>query len=316
MRARDKYRQVFGQIHSLAEPIPWTTGLSNMLEWLTWSTNDVLGVTKTTYWKRIVTWCDEASADADLDERKAFVKAKLTAEIKSNDPADRYARPRNKIAGPREALRRAKYFSEDYLNKEFDIFWTLVSDDYLDAYYRQFTTLKGGGSWATHGNSGIFGCSVDISEMQMDNLAYNADERLLVANELKLGGKKNPDQILKYAFLVNRLKERGFIDPDARFLLLFISDKPESLDIKSLIEQELAYCRKSSKWTSDSIQTEECIDIARKAEYAATTWQELAEFNEQRINALADEQQVERKLLSGFNQSLSQKHFLQVQGRR
>lgn len=47
---------------------------------------------------------------------------------------NRYERATPSMAAPREALRRAKYFSEDYLNKEFDIFWGSVSDSYLDTY--------------------------------------------------------------------------------------------------------------------------------------------------------------------------------------
>jgi hypothetical protein len=49
MRASDRYINVFGQLESLADRISWTTGISNMLDWLTWSTSGVLGITKTQY---------------------------------------------------------------------------------------------------------------------------------------------------------------------------------------------------------------------------------------------------------------------------
>ena len=42
MTARDRYIHIFGKIRSLAHEVSWSTGVSNMLEWLTWSTNDVL----------------------------------------------------------------------------------------------------------------------------------------------------------------------------------------------------------------------------------------------------------------------------------
>ncbi|MFT4639666.1 MAG: hypothetical protein ACI8T1_002991 [Verrucomicrobiales bacterium] len=116
----------------------------------------------------------------------------------SSEATDAYAPTTSSIASPREALRRAKFFSEDYLNKEFDIFWSLVRDHYLEAYYRLFTKIAGGGRWFTHGNSGLYAASTGIREMQMDNLSYNPDEGLLVANVIKLGGTKNRDQILKY----------------------------------------------------------------------------------------------------------------------
>lgn len=54
--ARDKYIKIFGKIDSLEHQVSWSTGVSNMLEWLTWSTNDVLGVTKTKYREEIVKW--------------------------------------------------------------------------------------------------------------------------------------------------------------------------------------------------------------------------------------------------------------------
>ena len=105
---------------------------------------------------------------------------------------NRYERATPSTAAPREALRREKYFSEDYLNKEFDIFWGSVSDVIQTLIYSQFVSLQGGGQWFTHGNSGLFACSTDIKEMQMDNLSYYPSESILIANELKLGGKKNP----------------------------------------------------------------------------------------------------------------------------
>ncbi len=191
MKASEKYRMVFGEIKDLAEAVPWTTGVSNMLEWLTWSTGHVLGTTKTRYRKAIVEWARLAESEAlDLEATQKYVDAKLNDAMRESDKVHRYDKPTSKIASPREALRRAKYFSEDYLNKEFDIFWGLVSDAYLDEFYSQFTTVQKGGRWYTHGNSGLFANSVNIREMQMDNLAYNPSSKLLVANELKLGEKR------------------------------------------------------------------------------------------------------------------------------
>ena len=109
----------------------------------------------------------------------------------------------------------------------------------LDTYYSQFVSLKRGGQWFTHGNSGLFACSTDIKAMQMDNLSYNPSENILIANELKLGGKKNPDQILKYALMYRLLLERGFISPDTRFMLLFIGDKLEPSEWDDIIKTEI-----------------------------------------------------------------------------
>ena len=85
MRARDKYIQVFGKIETLAEPISWSTGISNMLEWLLWSTNDVLGVTKTQYRKKIVNWShDEAIRNSDLEEKQEIVNPLISVFYISN----------------------------------------------------------------------------------------------------------------------------------------------------------------------------------------------------------------------------------------
>ena len=92
----------------------------------------------------------------------------------SSEQLDRHTKPTYTVATAREALRRAKYFSEDYFNKEFDIFWTLVSDAFLDMYYGKFVDVRGGGNWSTHGNSGLFEYSTRITETFMDNLSYNS----------------------------------------------------------------------------------------------------------------------------------------------
>jgi hypothetical protein len=147
--------------------------------------------------------------------------------------------------------------------------------------------------------------------MQMDNLSYNETEGLLIANELKLGGKKNPDQILKYALMFNLLRERKFIVPEARFLLLFISDAEDHLRWGALIEEEVAFCQGSSKSTAQAACQPDIVAIARAAEYASATWKCLMEFNEAYSRKLDPEtQQVEQKLLWGFSESLAAKNFM------
>ena len=310
MNARDKYTRVFGSISSLAERVSWSSGVSNMLEWLTWNTGALLGVSKTVYRKQIVAWCHEEEVrEGSLEEKQRHVEQKIHAELASSEETDTYAQTASSIASPREALRRAKFFSEDYLNKEFDIFWSLVSDDYLDTYYGLFTKIAGGGRWFTHGNSGLYAASTGIREMQMDNLSYNPDEGLLVANELKLGGRKNRDQILKYALMVQLLEDGGFIEPKTRFLLLFLSEKKETHEWDQLIDDEIAYCRTNAK--PALVQTS-VLTIAKAAEYASTSWDDLIEFNESYLKLLDPQsQQVEQKLLSGFNEALGAKCFLQ-----
>lgn len=317
MKASDKYTEIFGRLESLAQRIPWSTGLSNMLEWLTWDTRNILGITKTEYWKQIVAWSRENDGrDGTLEEKLKYVSSRLDQEMQRSEQSGRYAPRTSTIVSAREALRRAKFFSEDYLNKEFDIFWILVSNKYLDAFYRQFTHLNGGGKWSTHGNSGLFQYSTDLTEMQMDNLSYNDTEALLVANELKLRGRKNPDQILKYALMFKLLRDKKFILPQSRFLLLFISVTKEATPWEPLIEAEIKFCKNSSKSTAHNVCQPDVIEIAKSAEYNSISWSELIEFNKRYAETLDPHaQEVEQKLLWGFNESLAAKAFMQGKSR-
>lgn len=308
MKAHQRYKEIFGEMRSLNEQIPWTTGVSNLFEWCAWATDSILGITKTQYTARIVQWCDEVKS-APLEEKLAFVKRKIEEEKKNNDCNEPHKKLKRGIVSPTEALRRAKFFSEDYLNKEFDIFWGLASDTYLDQFYGRFFSFSKGGRWFCHGNSGLFSNSTRITDMQMDNLSYNPDQKLLVANELKLGGKKNPDQILKYALMQKQLMERQFIKPETRLVLFFIGKAAEAHDWNALIDEEILYCRMSQKTTVK--RASECADIARNIEFMNIAWADIFKFNEDYKKSLnAKTQQVELKLVEGFNESLRQKAFL------
>lgn len=312
VKASERYTKIFGRIDSLAEHVSWSTGTSNMLEWLLWSTRDVLGVSKTEFRKLVLRWAnEEAVRGASLEEQARFVKARFEEEIRRTERGERYDEPGSGLATPREALRRAKYFSEDYLNKEFDIFWSLVSDRYLDTFYRQFTHINGGGEWFSHGNSVLFSTSTGIDAMQMDNLSYNPSEKLLVANELKLGGKKNADQMLKYALMFRALRKRNFIAPDSRFLLLFIGDQKGDACWGDLLAKEVEHCQLSDKATARDALDLENIAVAESAEYAASTWYDLIAFGDAFAATLDPvTQQVEQKLLRGFSETLAAKRFM------
>jgi hypothetical protein len=310
MKAAEKYDRVFGSIDDLVEKVPWTTGLSNMVEWLSWETGAILGISKTRYWKRIVSWCCQPEiASLSLEEKIKVIDRKLKAVIDQTDNVDRYAQNTDEICGPREALRRLKYASENYLNKEFDVFLSLASDAYLDKLYSQFFRFQLGGEWATHGNSGLFEYSFDVTKMQMDNLAYNETAGVLVANELKLGGKKNKDQILKYSFLYKHLTKKKFVTPGTKFFLLFIGDTLEDYDWQSEVDREIEHCRKKAR---THFLKPDIVEFARCMSWKGYTWEEMIGCNKQFSEKLPPGQQVERKLLSGFNQSLQEKKFIQI----
>lgn len=313
MNDREKYFKLFGRLNSLADRIPWTTAVSHLVEWLTWNTRYILGVSKAKFAEQIIEWTDEpAVLSAAREEKKRYVRQKLK-ELERDIAVERYAPYKYTIASSREALRRTTFFSEAYLNEEFDVFWSLVSNKYLDAFYRQFTDVRGGGQWSTHGDSGLFQTSTGIRNMEIDNLSYNENEALLVANELKLGGQKNPDQILKYTWMFKELRDKKFIAPQSRFLFLFISDARQDGRWKDLIEAEVSYCKDNLKSTARAACEPETVALARSAEKASTTWSDLIKFNEKYSAELhAETQQVEIKLLLGFNESLKTKAVMQA----
>jgi hypothetical protein len=132
------------------------------------------------------------------------------------------------------------------------------------------------------------------------------------ANELKLGGRKNPDQILKYALMFKLLRDKKFIVPQSRFLLLFIGGTKEVTPSEAQIEKEVSFCKSSSKSTARAACEPEVVEIARSAEHGHTSWSELIEFNNRYLATVDPHvQQVERKLLWGFNESLAAKKFMQ-----
>jgi hypothetical protein len=312
MKASEKYRNVFGEIKSLNDEVLWTSGLSNMMEHFLWDTSKVLGISKTEFAKYIVSLADEFIT-FDKALRWDFVENKLRVLAESSDTVDRKAKPKYSYCTPREALRRARYFSEDYLNKQFDIFMSLCSDDYLDNLYRTVgLNILGIGKWSTHGNSGLFSESAEISFMQMDNLAYNDRESFLIANELKLGGQKNKDQILKYACMWKTLENKKFIKEGCDFVLIFISDKDEDhMDLNKEIESEINYCKGSKKALSYLIEPEN-IQRARTIKVRWITWSNIIKFNNCYAKNLTPEKQVEQKLLMGFNECLLEKEFIQM----
>lgn len=309
MKAKDKYIKVFGSINHLSDTVPWTSGIMNLAEHLVWDTKSILGISKKAYWKKTVAWaCSDELQGLTLEEKYAAIQKKLDKLLKVSDNPSRYSKTTSVVFTAREALRQMRYFSEDFLNKEFDIFLNLSSDRYLDFLYGRFIVFNSGESWSTHGNGGLFSCSVDIAAMQMDNLAYNDTENILVANELKLGGRKNRDQIIKYCYLYCELEKKGFIGKGAEYLLLFIGDKNETYDLEHELDREISYCKSKGKI---EFLSDEILSCAKQLNLKSISWKELIKINEEYLGTLDKTSQVEIKLLQGFNTSLSEKKFMQ-----
>ncbi|MCG3878320.1 hypothetical protein [Psychrobacter sp. Ps6] len=311
MKAAEKYRRVFGSISHLKDQLSWTIGLTNMVEFLAWEPQRILGITKKQYVRQIIEWVAHPDMkDKNIEEIEQSVIKKLNTKMHESEQLETYSTQTTGICNAREAVRRVKFFSEDYLNKEFDIFLSLCSDVYLDSFYQQFITFEPSGLWSTHGNSGIFEFSAELKAMYMDNLAYNHQANVLIANELKLAGRKNPDQILKYCVMYEHLLEKGFIDKGAKFLLLFIGGNALKHNKQTLVDRELALCHKRPKKYQHLLRPE-LLEIVDHLQVASITWSALIEFN-QRYLAENEVSQVEQKLLQGFHQSLKAKSFMHL----
>lgn len=311
MKAAEKYRRVFGSMSHLKDQISWTTGLSNMVEFLAWEPKQILGITKKQYVRQIIEWATHPELTGkNIEEIEQSIIKKLNQKMIESEQLDTYATSTSGICDAREAVRRVTFFSEGYLNKEFDIFLSLCSDVYLDLFYQQFMNFEPNKSWSTHGNSGLFETSTELKAMYMDNLAYNHQANVLVANELKLAGQKNPDPILKYCLMYEHLLEKGFIEQGAKFLLLFIGGDALKQNKQTLVDRELALCHKRPRKYQHLLRTE-LLEIVEHLEVASITWSDLIEFNN-RYLAENDTCQVEQKLLQGFHQSLESKSFMQL----
>ena len=78
MKASEKYKTVFGSIEHLSNEIPWTTGLSNMVEFLVWNTSSISGVSKKDYSRIIVDWAlSNEMNDLSKDEVVSIIDKKL-----------------------------------------------------------------------------------------------------------------------------------------------------------------------------------------------------------------------------------------------
>ena len=320
--------ELYGRLEHLSSPVEWTQGLSNFFEWLIWEPTAIVGLSKTKFTKELVARCLRFINEEFKTENKCIcedclnsLSGKLTSQLLKEASAQRVynrcekANEDKLILSSNEAFRKARFKSEDYLNKEFDIFLSLVPNHYLDCLYAEhFPGFELGNDWVTRGNSGQFGNGSGSGSMQMDNLAYNRDSQMLVGNELKLDAKKGKDQILKYLYLFLKLKtqpfpdEGPFINQDDKFRLLFFSPINDLGDVEAEIRRELQFVEKQDRnWAKEFMGSlrEECSEISEKVKLM--TWKELLGFNEEYLSSTRSQDETLRKLIWGFNQTLKEK---------
>ncbi|GAB6091581.1 hypothetical protein [Spirochaeta dissipatitropha] len=309
MTSQERNIDIVGKISSLKEQVPWTIGLSTLFECITWQTEFVLGMSKTQYWKRIVhETLEEAAKGSSEEEIIKYIDQLQKSEIRYNRGKNRWDKVKSSgLIDPYEALRRMRFHSEDYLNREFDIFLSLAGNQYLDAFYKVPFPNIPSGMWSTHSNSTLLMENTRFYEMQFDNLAYNIDAEVLIANELKLRGRKNPDQILKHLSMFLEFKRLGFISNDTKFNMLFIGFPSEDLATKeALLQQEQAYClKKSKRWFLN--KQYQIMQAADDFELRAMSWEDFIEFNNQYIETVHSTNETLLRLIHGMNSAVREK---------
>ena len=252
--------KLYGKLHHLSKPVEWTQGLSNMFERLVWEPKLLLGVSKAEYVRQIVDMClkeidDKYQSDNQINQDTIIKRLgkKITKRLEKE--AYKYTKwerceqnvEGEKIIAGNEALRRARFHSEEYLNVEFDVFLSLAPDSYLDQLYSRHFSFDPGNKWTTRGDAGQFGNGSDTGDMHMDNLAYNQDSKMFIGNELKLDADKGDGQILKYIYLFLRLKEQPFegegpfINEEDEFHLLFFSPTNILADVDEEVKNEFRF---------------------------------------------------------------------------
>ena len=301
-------KKLFGEFDNLKNGSKWTTAFSSMFEWITWETDRILGIPKSEYAKKVIALTVEnLNSNSDQGEIAKKITNTLSSERKKTYREDRFAEKMKGLVNPYEALRRARFFSEDYINKEFDLFMYLASSSFLDYVYSKYFQIKAGECWYYQGNSGMFAVNTNTGYMQMDGLSYNEKAKVIIGNELKLGGKKNKDQILKYVSLYIDLKESNFIEKDCSFKLLFTSETEESFSIDALLEDEIKHCSRENKEWFKRNKAKIMLELP-KIEVNSMSWIALRNHIKEYLPKVNSD--VEEKLMNGFIDAIEEKYHI------
>ena len=313
----------------LKESQPWTMGLVDLLTLLTWETARVLGISKTKYRKKIVELTmdclkrrlpDKGIDFSEIEKKaNAEVDRNIKQQIEDANPKkdDRYETPvTGLMVAPFEAQRRLRYFDKEYLNKEFNIFLSLLPDATLTRYFSQFFEVSNESKWSVFGNTNDIEQSTGIKYMLFDTLAYSHDTSTLVAVELKIDGKPSKDRVFKYAFLKADLESKGMIAKGSQFHLLFIGAKKESdeffIELVQHGETLLSHGELPKK-TTDPEHLKAIAPMVKKVlnqvQIKYTAWQEFGEHLEGLLADSPTETYAESyvKVIKGFLEALSLK---------
>jgi hypothetical protein len=292
---------ILKEVGTLRNPWPWTMGMAGLVKWLSWQTENILGMSKSMLINQAVLESIKVCNDG-VEPPEAELKSarRKVAEKLKKDP---------KWKRPREIQRHLRVKTEDYLNKEFDIFVSLLPDRALNDYFSSHFHMISDGAWQVYGNSNDFEYSTGIRFMQMDTLAYSADSNTLVALEQKVDAPIGEDQILKYCYMVAYMEIKKLIAPNACFKLLFIS--AERIGQEHLLEDaknEIDTCPLPKRGTSEEEMgalKPRVRELLSQMELVCTTWRELGAHFADTLGRTPKGDGIYHKLVDGFLWSLS-----------
>ena len=229
-----KERLVLTKINHLKEQLPWTMGLAGLARLVTWETKNVLGVSKNELVEKIIGWVlefqgerNEETGPPNEKEILEYCKKRMDGEKANSEVDELYAEKKNGLLiSPMEAQRRMRCFSEEFLNKEFDVFLSLLPDHVINNYLKSFfPSVCKEAKWNLFGLSNDFETAVSIKYMYHDTLLYSQETSHLVSIELKFDTDLSDNQLLKYAFMMADLESQGKIDKDCTHDFLVISQE-------------------------------------------------------------------------------------------
>ena len=345
-----KERLVLTKINHLKEQLPWTMGLAGLARLVTWETKNVLGVSKNELVEKIIGWVlefqgerNEETGPPNEKEILEYCKKRMDAEMAKSEVDKIYAEKITKddstnklLIKPMEAQRRMRCFSEEFLNKEFDVFLSLLPDHVINNYLKSFfPSVCKEAKWNLFGLSNDFETAVSIKYMYHDTLLYSQETSHLVSIELKFDTDLSDNQLLKYAFMMADLESQGKIDKDCTHDFLVISQelkKKHKLLSKSSSElREMAISQINDPSKEDypkkprGSEMRERIDglvprtreILQDMNIHMTDWQKFGEY----FAIIHDKMEKNRtnetyeKLIRGFLESLETKYSHQNKAR-
>lgn len=306
---------------SLEERQPWTASMINLIQHISWETEDILGTSKTMLIKDTIdaTLKEVKDGNTDSDVIIKKIKEKHDKQKKNSQAMDKYSAFSSKVLiSPWEAQRRLRYFSENLLNHEFDILMNLLPDHlvtkYLQLYFPKIQ--DNADAWRIYGHSNEFSLSVE-SAGQHDTIAYNKKLGCLVGLEIKIDADVQKDQLFKYCCMYHDLLEKKFVSAQDFYFLVIATDNLSAqylnniktnaqLTMNDLVSSSAPVKSSLLRYKGEYKRIQRLID---EVTIASTTWQQ---FGDHFSNVVSDKNEKENnyldKLINGFLVSLALKY--------